>query len=73
MLIARTTLVLRRQLLQQRLRLLQIARVEAFGEPAIMRSEQFASLLRLASRGLRRRVNSEYSLKAVLSYEILDG
>jgi hypothetical protein len=32
----------RRQLLQQRLRLLQIARVEAFGKPAVDRSEQFA-------------------------------
>ena len=40
--------VLRRQLLQQRLRLLQIARVEPFSEPAVNRSEQFASLLRLA-------------------------
>jgi hypothetical protein len=30
------------QLLQQRLRLLQIERVEAFGEPAVDRSEQFA-------------------------------
>ena len=39
--------VLRRQLLQQRLRLFQIARVETFGEPAVDRSEQFASLLRL--------------------------
>jgi len=37
-----------RQLLQQRLRLFQIARVEAFSEPAVDRSEQFASLLRLA-------------------------
>ena len=36
------------QLLQQRLRLLQIARVEPFGEPAVDRSEQFARLLRLA-------------------------
>jgi hypothetical protein len=35
------------QLLQQRLRLLQIERVEAFREPAVHRSEQFASLLRL--------------------------
>ena len=39
---------LRRQLLQQRLRFLQIARVEAFSEPAVDRSEQFARLLRLA-------------------------
>jgi len=33
--------------LQQRLSLLQIARVEPFGEPAVERSEKFASLLRL--------------------------
>ena len=39
---------LRRQLLEQRLRLLQIVRVEPFGEPAVDRSEQFAGLLRLA-------------------------
>ena len=39
---------LRRQLLKQRLCLLQVARVEPFGEPAVHRSEQFASLLRLA-------------------------
>ena len=38
----------RRQLVQQRLRLLQIERVEPFSEPAVDRSEQFASLLRLA-------------------------
>src|SRR6476661_2504248 len=37
-----------RQLVQQRLRLLQIERVEAFRKPAVNRSEQFASLLRLA-------------------------
>ena len=37
-----------RELLQQRLGLLQIERVEAFGEPAINRSQQFASLLHLA-------------------------
>jgi hypothetical protein len=37
---------LRRQLRQQRLRFLQIERVEPFGEPAVNRSEQFASLLR---------------------------
>ena len=36
-----------RQLVEQRLGLLQIERVEAFGEPAVDRSEQFASLLRL--------------------------
>ena len=40
--------VLRRQLLQQRLRLLQIARVEAFSEPPVNRSQQFARLLHLA-------------------------
>jgi hypothetical protein len=33
---------------QQRLRLLQIKGIEAFGEPVINRSEQFASLLHLA-------------------------
>src|SRR5579864_12814 len=38
---------LRRQSFQERLCLLQIKRVEAFGEPAINRSEQFANLLRL--------------------------
>ena len=36
------------ELLQQRLRLLQIARVEPFSEPAVDRSQQFASLLHLA-------------------------
>jgi hypothetical protein len=36
-----------RQIVEQRLRLLQIARVEAFGEPAIDRREKIASLLRL--------------------------
>ena len=40
--------VSRRQLFQQRLRLLQIARVEPFREPAVHRSEQFARLLHLA-------------------------
>jgi hypothetical protein len=38
----------RRQLLQQRLCLFQIERVEAFGKPAVNRSEQFARLLHLA-------------------------
>jgi hypothetical protein len=33
---------------EQRLRLLQIARVEAFGEPAVNLTQQFAHLLRLA-------------------------
>ena len=37
-----------RQLFEQRLRLLQIERVEAFGEPAVDRSKQFARLLHLA-------------------------
>src|SRR5262245_11250291 len=37
-----------RQLLQQRLRLLQIERIEPFAEPTAYRAEQFASLLRLA-------------------------
>jgi hypothetical protein len=40
----------RRQLLQQCLRLLQIARVKPFSEPPVNRSQQFASLLRLALR-----------------------
>src|ERR1019366_8563087 len=35
------------QLIEQRLRLLQIRRVEAFSEPAVDRSEQFSSLPRL--------------------------
>jgi hypothetical protein len=35
------------QLIEQRLRLLQIERVKAFGKPPINRSKQFASLLRL--------------------------
>ena len=39
---------LRRQLLQQRLRLFQIARVEALREPAVHRSQQFVRSLRLA-------------------------
>jgi len=53
------------QFIEQGLGLFQIKRVEPFGERAMDRREQFASLLRLASRGLWRRVNSEYSLKAV--------
>jgi hypothetical protein len=36
------------QLIEQCLGLLQVTRVEAFGEPTIDRSEQFPSLLRLA-------------------------
>jgi hypothetical protein len=36
------------QLIEQSLRLLQIARVEAFGEPPVNRSKQFARLLHLA-------------------------
>ena len=40
--------VLRRQLLQQRLRFLQIARVEALRKPPVNRSQQFARLLHLA-------------------------
>ena len=40
--------VLRRQLLQQRLRLLQIARVKPFSKPPVNRSKQFARLLQLA-------------------------
>ena len=49
----------RRQLLQQRLSLLQIARAEPFGEPAVHRSEQFARLLRLCpgdAKGARGRL-----------------
>ena len=38
----------RRQLLQQRLRFLQIARVEPFSEPPVNGSQQFARLLHLA-------------------------
>ena len=38
----------RRQLIEQRLRLFQIERVEAFSEPAVDRSEKLASLLPLA-------------------------
>src|SRR5215471_6129214 len=37
-----------RPLVEQRLRLLQIKRVESFSEPAVDRSDQFARLLRLA-------------------------
>jgi hypothetical protein len=37
-----------RQLLQQRLRLLEIARVEPLREPGVNRSKQFARLLHLA-------------------------
>jgi hypothetical protein len=36
------------QLIEQRLRLFQIARIEALRKPAVNRSKQFASLLRLA-------------------------
>src|SRR5262249_36221114 len=39
---------LRRQLLQQRLRFFQVARVEPLREPPVHRSQQFASLLHLA-------------------------
>jgi hypothetical protein len=39
---------LRRQLFQQRLRLLQVARVEAFGKPPVNRSQEFVRLLHLA-------------------------
>ena len=39
---------LRRQLLQQRLRLFQIARVEPLSEPPVNRSQQFARLPHLA-------------------------
>jgi hypothetical protein len=40
---------LRRQLLKQRLGLLQIARVKAFGEPAVDRSEEIAGRVTLAN------------------------
>ena len=40
------------QLVEQRLRLFQIERVEAFGEPAVDRSEKIASLIPWAIRGL---------------------
>jgi hypothetical protein len=46
--ITRLTGVSRRQLLQQRLRLLQIMRVEPLRTPPVNRSKQFARLLRLA-------------------------
>src|SRR5262249_51506298 len=45
--IAREAL-LRRQLIEQRFGLLQIARIEPFSEPAVDRSKQFARLLHLA-------------------------
>jgi hypothetical protein len=38
--------------------------VEPFREPPVNRSQKFASLLRLASRSLRRSAGREYSLKA---------
>jgi hypothetical protein len=38
----------RRQMVEQLLRLLQIARVETFRKPPVNRSQQFASLLHLA-------------------------
>ena len=41
--------LLRRYLLQQRLRLLQITRVEAFREPAVDRSDNFSGRIRLTS------------------------
>ena len=46
--VARVQLALSGQLGKQRLRLFQIERVEAFGEPAVNRSEQFARLLQFA-------------------------
>ena len=45
---------LRRQLLKQRLCILQIARVEPFGEPAVYRSKQIASRIPLAWSRQRR-------------------
>src|SRR5207344_1550788 len=41
-----------RQLVEQRLGLFQIERLEAFGEPAVDRSEKIASLIPWAIRGL---------------------
>jgi hypothetical protein len=41
---------LRRQLIEQRFGLLQIARIEPLAEPPVDRSEQFAGLLWLALR-----------------------
>jgi hypothetical protein len=46
----RSNKALRRQLLQQRLRVFQIARVESFSEPPVHRSQQFARLLHLVNR-----------------------
>ena len=57
MLIARTihlTSEWGRQFLQQRLRFLQIARVEPFSEPPVYGSQQFARLLNLALVAPRR-------------------
>ena len=45
----------RMQLIEQRLSLLQVERVETLGEPAVDRSEEIASLLRLP-RSRQRRV-----------------
>ena len=42
------------QLVEQRLRLFQIERVEAFGEPAVDRSEEIARLIPLALIATRR-------------------
>ena len=53
--------VLRRQLLQQRLRLLQIARVEALSEPAVHRSQEFAQLAAPCpgrARGVQARISA---------------
>src|SRR6478752_2834468 len=47
-LLASSNKPLRPQLLQQRLRFLQITRVEPFSEPPVHRSQQFARLLNLA-------------------------
>jgi hypothetical protein len=43
------------QFVEQRLGFLQIARVEAFGEPAVDRREEFASLIPLALLAPKRR------------------
>jgi hypothetical protein len=51
---------LRPQLIQQRLRLLQIAGIETFRKPPVYRSQQFARLLHpalVAPEALRRSIN----------------
>jgi hypothetical protein len=57
---------LRRQLLQERLCLLQIACVKLLREPAVNRSKQFARFLRLAL--ITRRVHVEFINKFLEIY-----